>query len=443
MITILAIYLAALVFLAAYDLLKIKTIPDFFLAKKEAGAAAVTGSLIATILGGSAVIGAVDAGPRLGYASSWFMLTGALGLLALVPLSEKVRKLGKYSLPDIIRALYGNGPFIAASVIIPIAWIGVAAAQIIAASKLLMTFTPLSYAASAVIVTLVFTGYTIAGGQRSVLKTDFLQAALILAGLILIAAYAAKAKLPPNGAIVPSFPFNHNFTPLDLLVLILTYATTYAVGPDIYSRLFCAKSCKAAKAALVASAALLVPVAFMIGYLSACGAAMTDANGALITDIAKNTLPPNLIPVVALSLLSVVLSSADTTLLSSSIILCGLMFKKTSLLKARLVILSSGIAALFIALIFTDIIATLLLALAVYAGAFIVPVLWGLFGGRSKPRYVTLAIILGGALALAGKLSPAASLAGVFISDILLIAAFLVNLLLLMAGRDKTNNVIM
>jgi SSS family solute:Na+ symporter len=89
---------------------------------------------------------------------------------------------------------------------------------------------------------------------------------------------------------------------------------------------------------------------------------------------------------------------------------------------------------LLFALVFTDIIGTLLLALAVYAGAFTVPVLWGLLGLKAKPKFVGAAIIAGGLLALAGKLCPAGAL-GAHTGDILLIAAFAVNGIILALGR--------
>ena len=90
----------------------------------------------------------------------------------------------------------------------------------------------------------------------------------------------------------------------------------------------------------------------------------------------------------------------------------------------------------WIVLIFTDIIGTLLLALAVYAGAFTVPILWGLLGLRAKPRFVAAAIVAGGALALAGKLCPALpGTLGAHTGDVLMVAAFAVNAIILAFGR--------
>ncbi len=456
--------------IAVRSALRVKDIPDFFVARKGASAKAVAGSLVATILGGSAVIGAVDSGARLGGAASWFMLTGALGLLALIPFASRAYSHGKYALPDLVETLYGKGPRTVASIVIPVAWTGIVAAQIIAAAKLLMTFTPMSYTAAAITAAVVFTGYTLAGGQLSILRTDFFQACLIIAGLLVLAGFAyfgdaatvagaanAGAANAATGAATsaPPFPFHANFTPFDLFLLILTYGTTYTAGPDIFSRMFCAKDVATAKKAIAGAACTLIPVAFVIGFLAVYGVGLGEVQGARITAIANAVLPPALIPLFALALLSVVLSSADTTLLSSSVIICRLIgiggdksamdpiacgsrMTLGQLAKARIVILLNGIVALLLALVFTDIIGTLLLALAVYAGAFTVPVLWGLLGLKAKPKFVGAAIVVGGALALAGKFCPAFPGAlGAHTGDFLMVAAFIVNAIILAFGREK------
>ena len=444
----LIIYLVVLVLIAVRSAQRVKDIPDFFVARKGASALAVAGSLVATILGGSAVIGAIDSGMKLGAAASWFMLTGAIGLFALIPFAARAYKHGKYTLPDLVENLYGKGPRTVASIVIPIAWTGIVAAQIIAAAKLLMTFTPMEYTTAAIVSAAVFTGYTLAGGQLSILRTDFFQACLIVAGLVLVAGFALVNGAGDAG-VLPSrdlpFPFNEGFSPFDLFLLILTYGTTYTAGPDIFSRVFCAKDVHSAKKAIAVAACVLIPVAFVIGILALFGTSLGDIQGARITAIANAVLPPALVPLVALALLSVVLSSADTTLLSSSVIICRLFDMgntadrnsvKSPLAKARIIILLNGGVALLLALVFTDIIGTLLLALAVYAGAFTVPVLWGLLGLKAKPKFVAAAIVAGGALALAGKLCPPlpGSL-GTHTGDFLMIAAFIVNATILALGR--------
>ena len=67
------------------------------------------------------------------------------------------------------------------------------------------------------------------------------------------------------------------------------------------------------------------------------------------------------------------------------------------------------------------ILSTLLLALAVYSGAFIIPTFVGIFGFRARKEVVILSIITGGITALVGKLY------GGDIGNYISIGAFLIN----------------
>lgn len=455
MTTVLVLYLIALVIIAVKSARNVKGIPDFFVARKGASTKAVAGSLVASILGGSAIIGAIDAGPRMGGAAAWFMLVGATGLLALLPLTKKAYALGKYSLPDLIGKMHGSIPRNVASVVIPLAWTGIIATQIIAAAKLMQSFTSLDYATSAVAMAAVFIFYTMAGGQYSILRTDFLQALLIVIGLVTLVFFAANsgqasAAETATAVSAKAFPFNENFSPFDLFLLLLTYGTTFTAGPDMYSRIFCAKDARTAQKSILIAALVLIPAAAMIGYLAAFGATIENAGGTRIMSITQFAVPSPLMPLIAIALLSVVLSSADTLLLNSSIIIDQLITdfrqkknihnesKSHSLLRARIIIFANGIASLLIALHFTDIISTLLIALAIYAGAFTVPILWGLAGFRANQKFVATAIIVGGLLATFGKFAPMLPFGvGAHTGDILTISAFIASAVILACGRIR------
>lgn len=436
---LLVAYVLILAWIAFRSAKRVNGASDFFVARKRASTLMVSGSLLATILGGSAVIGAVDAGKILGGATAWFLLSGAVGLLALLPFLPKIMRIRRFTLPDMMEDLYGRQARLVASAVIPLAWTGVVAAQIIASAKLLQSFVGMDYSAAAIVSAVVFVGYTIFGGQISVLRTDFFQAGLILLGILALVFSLSFGSHLDFSQPAPEFPFNANFSPLDLFLLFLTYATTYTAGPDIFSRLFCAKDERTARRSVVAVSAILACVACCIGFLAYCGALLPSGNGALIIELGKIALPQFLLPLLALCLLSVVLSSADTTLLSSSIILSQLFsgadddFRKVR--RTRAIVLVNGLVALVIALCFTDIIGMLLLALAVYAGAFTLPILLGLSGLKVRPAFISAAIVGGGALALVGKLLPAAS--GTHAGDICLVCAFVLNGSLLLLGRVK------
>jgi SSS family solute:Na+ symporter len=440
--TVLIIYVLILSYVAFRSYSKVENYSDFFIARKKGSYAAITGSLVATILGGSAVIGAIDAGHRMGWSTSWFMLCASIGLLALLPLTKRISKLGRYTLPELLEDLYGKQTKMIASIVIPIAWLGIIAAQVIASARLLSSFIGLDYSLGVIISGLVFTAYTIAGGQISILKTDLIQAIFILTGIFLLGFFTFSYSTPETITITDlGFPFNSNFKPIDLLILIITYASTFTAGPDIYSRIFCANNEKTARRAIVTTAIILIPTAFIIAYLSVFGTTLNPSSeqGSILVLISQTVLPQWVIPLVVVALISAVLSSADTTILSASIIVTDVLeknkFGKKSLRKTRISIFIIGLLSIIIALLFTSIIEMLLIALAIYSGAFIIPILIGLTGTKIKPSYVSMAVITGGILALTGKLIHHGG--NTSIGNYIIIGSFLANGIILFLGKEK------
>lgn len=418
-IFVLVIYFIALALIGTYSFFKAKTAGDFYAAGKKGTVMWVSGSLIATILGGSAIIGAVNWSSYYGWAVSWFLLTGSLGLALLLPFVKYVVRYGKFTLPELLEKFYGKEVKLMASLIIPIAWIGIIAAQFTAASKILNGFFATDFTSGVIIAGIIFILYTILGGQISILKTDLLQTVLIITGIFLIFIIILRDYKGSLGTITPlGFPFNKAFGPLSLIVLLFTYASTYFVGPDIYSRLFCAKNEDVARRSIIITILVLVPMAFILGFIGVYTSANytfdpSSQSGLVIAIRGLHEKLPGMLPswmmgLLIAALLSVVMSSADTTLLTASTILGEVFVKpedKKSLLLTRCLIgVIGGCSLLFALYLEKSIIDSLLYALTVFSASFIIPTAAGLLGYRGKKPLVITAIGVGGIISLIGKL---------------------------------------
>jgi len=433
-------YFVFIVGIGLYSAFQIKNPEDYYVAGKKAGLVPVSGSLLATILGGSAVLGTIELSQKTGWAALWFLLCAAFGLFALVPISKYVKRFGNFTLPELLGTFYGKKAETIASLIIPIAWLGIVAAQIIAAAKILTGLNSIDYQQAAVLSGIVFIVYTLLGGQMSILKTDTLQSVLILAGIIALLVFT----IPPREtmqleSLTPSSLFNESFDLIDLLILLLTYSVTFVVGPDIYSRVFCARNEKTAAKSVLIVAFILIPVSFSLTWLGI----YSKESGEGIVSFAQHLLPPWAYGLFLAALLSAVMSSADTTLLTSSIILSelvtGNLNQKKSLSLTRFLIAGLGIMSVLIALFVTSIIQSLLLALTFFSGAFVVPALAGLLQLKTNKKVVIPAMIIGGIIALTGKII---SLCGYQLSgNIVIILSYVVNSILLFTSfRLKTNS---
>lgn len=442
-VIILIIYFLFILGLGIYSFFKVKEPLDYFIAGKRTGSWQIAGSLLATILGGSAILGTVNLTQTQGWAASWYILAGSFGLWMLIPLVGKVNRLGKFTLTNLIGQFYGESARKVASVIIPLAWTGIVAAQIIASAKILFSFFDLPYSSGVLISAGVFIVYTLIGGQISIIKTDFFQAIIILLGVVLTAFYlwGEPQKIVPSFG--SEFPFNTGFSGIDLLILVLTFSSTFVVGPDIYSRIFCAKDEKTARKSVVIVAAILIPFAFLLAFIGVFAYNNLSADelrgSAALIDVVNFYLPPWMAGIMAAALLSAVLSSADTTLLTASMIVSELFSpdinNRKSLKNTRYFIVAIGFISLLIALKVTSIIGTLLLALAFYSGAFIVPLLAALTNRKVNKKLSILAMVSGGLIALGGKIS--VSFWGVEMGNWLIVSAFIVNGLILAIPEKK------
>ncbi len=432
------IYFIVLLLLGFLSWFKIKTPADYYVAGKNAKLLPVSGSLLATILGGSAILGTIELSSQIGWAAIWFLLCASFGLFLLTPVAKFVSRYGKFTLPGLLGHFFGERARLISSIIIPAAWLGIIAAQIIAAGKILAGLGFISYNNAAVSAGIIFIVYTLLGGQISVIRTDIFQSVLIITGLVSLFIFAIRT---PVASQIPPFKattlFNESFSGIDLLILILTYSVTFVVGPDIYSRLFCAKNEKTATTSVIIVALLLIPVSFLITFL---GVFSHTTGSTELISFAEQLLPGFFYGLFIAALLSAVMSSADTTLLTSSIILSELFYPDIDTPKAfrltRYLIILLGIMSIVVALYVASVLQSLLMGLTFFSGAFVIPVLAGLLNLKVVKPQVTAAITAGGLTALAGKIISITghSLAG----NIIIIAAFAVNAGLLFIKISKS-----
>jgi SSS family solute:Na+ symporter len=401
----------------------------------------ITGSLLATILGSTAILGSCDLAFYQGWAAAWLLLSAATGLLLLVLVAPLVKRQGKYTLPQLVGDQYGKEAKTIASLVIPIAWIGVIAAQIIGGAKVMNSFFGLSYETSVWGIGILFIFYTAVGGQVSVIKTDVTQSVIIIVGVIAVACFLFFSGPANPGAMTKlNFPFNSAFHPMDLFVLFLTYSTTFLVGPDIYTRLYCAKNENVARKSVLFTAIILVPFAFLITYLGVFAAhkfpTFDFKQGSSLISVMNYILPEWGIGLLVAAILSAVMSSASTTLLTSSVIITNTIREdldtEVSIRLTKFIMAGTGLLSILLSLYVTSIVQSLLIALTFFSGAFILPVLAGLLGFRNNRLQSNLAMVIGGLVALAGKITGVSGHSTV--GNLVILFAFIINGLLLFPG---------
>jgi SSS family solute:Na+ symporter len=402
---------------------KVRSQNGFFVAQRQVSVAFITGSLVATAVGGSVTVGMAGLGFGQGLTGAWWLIVGSIGLLILgIFFAKRVRGAALYTLPELVEKQYDRRVGLAASILIVIAWVGVVAGQIVAAGKVLSILGMGSGTLWMVIFTIVFVSYTVIGGQLSVIRTDLFQAIIIYLGIFI----GLGLFLPQIGGLgglrfsLPhdffSFPVSSQFDWKALLSFLILVGATYVVGPDMYTRLFCARDEKTAQKATFLSASVFMPLAFAI-VLIGMGARVLYPQISpeqAFPQVISGVFPPWLGGLVLAALVAALMSSADTCLLSQSVILTQDIIKrflpslgeKKTISLTRLNIIILGLLALGLAMVLKGVISSLLFAYTIFTCGLVVPVIAGFYKQKLKvtPRGALAALIGGGLIGLLGKM---------------------------------------
>ena len=450
-LVIIAVYFLGMIAIGVASRRKARGVDDFFVAGRKGSSLLITGSLLATIVGGSATVGMAGLGFTQGLTGAWWLLVGSIGLVVLgLFFAEKVRKFGLYTLPELVGKQYDSRMALAASILIVIAWMGIIAGQIVAVGKILSVLGIGSPILWMVLFSIVFIVYTVVGGQYAVIRTDTLQAVIIFAGIfgglaLLLSRLGGLSGL--ISSLSPeqfAFPLSSQFGTKELITFLLLVGLTYVVGPDMYSRLFCAKDSRTARVSVFWTALLIIPFAFCITLIGMGASALFPqiSPEQAFPTVINEVFSPLLGSIVLAALLCAVMSSADTCLLTASTILTvdivgrfkPSLSQRKILSLSRWVIVVLGLGSLALALMLKGVINALLFAYTIYTCGLILPVIAGFYKNRLRvtPLGALVAIISGGSAALINKLFHIEylDLGGLLISGLLLfIVSFIDNTL--------------
>lgn len=421
-LTIVAVYFVAIIGIGVWSKRRAGSQNGFFVAHRQGTLPLVTGSLVATAVGGSALVVTASLGFEHGLSGAWWLLVGSIGLVILgVFFARKVRGAALYTLPELVERQYDRGVSLAASILIVIAWIGVVAGQIVAAGIFLSILGIGTVTFWMVIFTLVVVIYSILGGQFSVIRTDLFQTTILFVGIFAALAVVfswvggfseLKAALPPDYF---SFPLNPKFDGKMLLSLLILVGATYVVGPDMYSRLFCAKGEKTAQRSAILSAFLFMPLAFAITLIGMSAKVLYPQimPDQAFPQVVNGVLSPGLSGLILAAVIAALMSSADTCLLSQSVILTQDIFKRfhpsnerSTLLVTRFSLVTLGVLALVLALALKQVYSSLMFAYTIFTCGLVVPVIAGFYKEKLKvtPHGALAALIGGGLVGLMGKM---------------------------------------
>ena len=384
---------------------------SFCVNDRSAGAAMVAFSIVASCVGASAMIGTVGLAFSAGTPAFWWLGGGAAGLSVLaVLLARKVRSSNAYTLPEMVEKRLGAPGRRLVSAIIVVAWISILAAQFRAITQIIEALTGLTPLMSLLSGALLITAQTVAGGQAGVIKLDRIQFFLMLGGFLLLALWLAHSNTASLGEIKWE-AVNEDFPLGRFLYFLLLQGGSYVVCPMLFGRLLSAESEKAAqRGAFLAILGLCFfsVLIVLIGLLSR-GLIPADSHpDHVLTALLGAVLPAWLAYVVYLTLLSVILSSADSCLITAGLILARDLWRQKSVGSTRLCVVALAAAGIFLTFMDKTILGFLLMANDVYVCGVVAPVFITILAGEARkanPFLMMAGVLSGGILGLLSALT--------------------------------------
>lgn len=411
---ILALFSALWIFLGWFWGRKAGELDEYVLAGRRVGMALGTATAMATWITSNTTMLAPQLAYQLGV---WGMLgysLGAVGLMMFAPLAGRIRRLmpNGYTSGDFIRLRYGNTAwrvFLVISLVYSLGWL---VSMGVAGGKLINALTGIEYHYGMSVILGICVIYTLLGGFRAVIGTDFIQAVLILAGLVVIAFLAIHAIGfdEIHAQVTKERPELLNLL-MPASLMFLFNNLLFGVGEIFHSnvwwsRAFSFREGVGPKAYLTAGV-LWMPIPVVAGFVALAAPALglnvpqADQVGPMVAGELLGEVGAVLVLIMVFSALS---SSLDSLLAATSILIVEDGYRRHLKPRASAPELRRMTSYTILALgIFTWILCAVnqetLAEILNFTGAFVASTIWpvaaGLFWRRTNPAGAVVAMVLG------------------------------------------------
>ena len=175
-----------------------KSSNDFLYAGRNVGLALSTATLLAAWITSNTTMSAPEQGYTIGIISCFGYATAGLSLCIFAPLALRIKKImpNGCTSGDFVRRRYGKAVWIVFLLISAWYFTGFLMTQAMGGGILLQALSGVDYHVGLVLIRTVCTIYTIKGGFKAILSTDFIMAMLILV-MLLVTAVLAFVKFSP------------------------------------------------------------------------------------------------------------------------------------------------------------------------------------------------------------------------------------------------------
>ncbi|XWN35626.1 MAG: sodium:solute symporter family protein [Roseivirga sp.] len=387
---------------------------EYAIGNKDFSTATLTATIIATRIGGGFLFYSLAHVYTGGLQFIIVVIAG--GALCLVFIGQVVvtrmgEFLEKLSVGEVMGELYSQTVQVATGISGTLGRVGKLAIELKVIGEMLALIWGLQRAEAIAAAAAIVIIYSTFGGVRAVTVTDMFQFVTFLI-FIPVLAFIIWHNLddsePVINVLVSSSLFNlqetigWNYQSLSSIGLML-YFLIPNMSPSTFQRIAMARDTKQARQSFVYAGG----IRFMIGVLVAWVAILLLADNSdldsknLVNYLINRYSYTGLKAFVAIGIISMAMSTADSDLNASSVLIVNDIIKPLSpsfgrsIMAVRWISLGLGVLALSLALREGDILSLMLLAASFYMPIVTVPLLLAIFGFRSSPKSCIMGMLAG------------------------------------------------
>ncbi len=340
--TIFALYMFGILSIGYYHYRRNASEDDYYVGGRNVKPTALGLSIVATDVGGGFSIGLGGVGFMMGLSGSWLLFTGFLGAwLTAVFIIPRIKGPDlahrMLSYPDFLRFRYNGAVALVAAAISGIGYLMFTGSQIQAgatlASETVLQTVPFNLGWDPFQVSLLAMGfiivvYTVMGGIKAVIYTDFVQWLILLFGLIFLAIPLAVREIGGfavlRQSLPPEFFSLRNISAVTFINWMAAIVPIWLVGMTLYQRMYACKGVKEGRKAWYIAGVFEWPImAFMGVFLGMCARVLfpelTEAESEIgLPRLINEVLPIGITGIVAAAYFSAIMSTADSCLVASS-----------------------------------------------------------------------------------------------------------------------------
>jgi len=425
---------AYMIVLVSVGVAKSKSVHDqtgFTLAGRSLGPLVLVGTLLATWTGTGSIFGNAEEAYGVGFPALVLPFAAVFGILVLQVMIPGVRRRGRFTLQDILEDSFGPAARVLGTLTLVIAYLVIVSYQIRAASVVLERVLSeagflvdagpqAAHALSMVTVAVLIGAYTALAGLMSVAFTDGVNGVLMLVGVTaaLPLLWSAAGGLDGVMAALPESgrSFTGYYSRFDIASILLPSFLLVVGDANLHQRFLAAPTTAAARRAawLLIPGVLIVDGVILLVAMAGRSLLPELSNpGHVILELALTQLPVALGALLVASILAIIVSTADSYLLSSASALVHDIYRRffrreasgSQLLRAsRLTVGGLTVIALGLAFTSDEFFSVALFAYTIYGVGITPPLLAALFWRRATPAGAAASMVTATSVALWWKL---------------------------------------